>query len=410
MKDQIKVLVVDDSLLIRKVVSELLSEEPDIEVVGVAMDGDFAIMKLARILPDVIVLDINMPRMDGLTTLKIISEEYHIPTVILSAFTREGAYTTLQALKYGAIDFICKPSESSMAQNKAYLRRSLVDKIKMAHQIHRKQRPMAFDTIRKNGDMRANETRRISLGNRENSTPPAENLYVPNAEVSALLKVHEENFRLLNGPAVPENLPKIVAIGASTGGTIALEKVLKGLPRDFPLGIVVVQHMPKEFTAVFAETLNQNVSLAVMEAVDGKVVMPGEVHIAPGDAHLEIRRRNTQYVTQLDRTSAPVHGMRPSVDVLFCSLAAAGGKKVVGVVLTGMGKDGAEGVKSLKSAGAHIIAQDEESCVVFGMPKEAIKTGSVDHVLSLQDISSWLMYQANKNERDRANSLQPAPG
>lgn len=386
MVGQIKVLVVDDSLLMRKVVTDVLNQNTDIEVVGVAMDGDFALMKLGRLNPDVIVLDINMPRMDGLTALKIINEQFHIPTIILSAFTREGAFTTLQALKYGAIDFICKPDEGSVTANQAYLQKNLVDKIKIAYQIHQ---------LKASNRNTSYETRRLSvIINKEMpefSSPSVDT----SSPIFSNLEAEKLSQLQVNPPA---NIRKIVAIGASTGGTIAVEKIIRALPANFPGGIVVVQHMPKDFTAAFAETLNNNSALQVTEARDGQEIMSGQVYIAPGDAHMQIRRVNTQYLIQLDRITPPVNGLRPSVDMLFYSLAANAGKKAIGVILTGMGKDGAFGVRALKKTGAHTIAQDELSCVIFGMPKEAIKTGCVDQVLSLNDIPSWLILQMSKEE------------
>ena len=417
MAETIKILVVDDSLLMRKVISEILGEIPGIEVVGVAMDGDFALMKLARLSVDVVILDINMPRMDGLSVLKVIAEQFHIPTIVLSAYTREGAYLTMQALSYGAADFICKPDEGSLTQNRIALRNNLLEKIKIAHQITLKQgkhRPTKTGRFVPNSLPRPD----AELPANDGHLTTKRRIYSPPEQVAVTAGRTSQRIEMLYPKPVEEtkpeefvnlalaNLPKLIAIGASTGGTAAVEKILAALPSDFPAAVVVAQHMPKEFTPVFAETLNQHTKLQVTEAYDGQLLMPGAVYIAPGDCHMLVKRVNAQYQIALDRLGEPVNGLCPSVDILFHSVALAAGKKAFGIVLTGMGKDGAVGIESIKKAGGHTIAQDEESCVVFGMPKEAIKTGAIDMILPLANIHSWLIYQLTKDEIEPVAAAQ----
>ena len=388
MSTPIRVLIVDDSLMMRNHVSKILNEHPNIQVVGVAMDGDFALMKIERLHPDVIILDINMPRMDGLTALKVIHEKYKIPTIMLSAFTKEGAFTTLQALKYGAFDFVCKPEETNSIENRAYLKRKLTEKIKLAFLVKTKQSTGNLDL----GDTRRLEEKKLFQTKR---LPKREEEEKGVTEHSlTFLELEEKELKENYIPeTIPEGLANLVVIGASTGGTLAVEKIIKALPADFPVGIVIAQHMPKNFTAAFAETLNQNTSLRVIEARDRQQILPGEVYITPGDVHIRVKRANTQYIITLDRVTPPVNGLRPCVDILFYSAAIASRQKAIGVILTGMGKDGALGLRAIKEAKGRTVAQDEKTCVVFGMPKEAIKKKAVDDVLPLQDIAQWLIMQ-----------------
>ena len=334
----IKVLVVDDSAIVRKIFREYLSRESDIEVVGTAPDPYVARDKIIQLKPDVITLDIEMPRMDGITFLKKLMRYYPIPTIIVSSLTREGSKMAMEALACGALEVISKPTDGYSAGDMGI---QLVDKIRAVARI-----PMVK---RIQGDV---------------NVPP------PPVQVSQALK---------------ETTNKIIAIGASTGGTEAIKTVLMGMPANAP-GIVVVQHMPAKFTTSFAERLNELCKISVKEARDGDSVVNGTALIAPGNYHMLLKRSGARYYVQV-KTGPMVHHQRPAVDVLFNSVAMYAGSNAVGVILTGMGADGARGLLKMREAGAGTVAQDEKSCVVFGMPKEAIKVGAVDKVVPLQLIT-----------------------
>lgn len=337
----IKVLIVDDSAVVRKVFSEELAREPDIEVVGTAPDPYVARDKIVRLKPDVVTLDIEMPRMDGLTFLRKLMKYFPLPVIIVSSLTEAGSEIAMEALDIGAVEVLCKPGE-------AY---SVGD---MGVQLAEKIRAAA----------------RVDMRNRVKSVGAA----VPSA-----------------GPklALTRTTNKIIAIGSSTGGTEALKDVLMPLPPTTP-GILVVQHMPAMFTKKFAERLNGLCQIRVKEAEDGDSVSPGTCLIAPGNYHMVMRRSGARYYVNV-KTGPLVCHQRPAVDVLFNSVATYAGKNAVGVILTGMGKDGASGMLKMKEAGAINIAQDERSCVVFGMPKEAIELGGVDEVVPLKDISRMIL-------------------
>ena len=347
---KIRVLLVDDSAVVRQVVLALLEREPDIQVIGAASDPLFAMDKMAREWPDVIVLDVEMPRMDGLTFLKKIMAERPTPVVICSSLTEKGAETTLQALAAGAVEIITKPKVGL----KGFLQESsaeLVAAVRAAAQANVKQLVRHSATC----------------------APVAVKL---NAD-AVLLPV--------NGQAMAQTTERIVAIGTSTGGTQALEVVLTALPRVSP-GIVIVQHMPEKFTASFAARLNGLAQIEVREAKNNDRVIPGLALIAPGGKHMLLKRSGAYYHVEV--VDGPlVNRHRPSVDVLFRSVAKFAGKNATGIIMTGMGDDGARGLKELHESGARTYAQDEASCVVFGMPKEAIKMGGVDQVIALGDIS-----------------------
>lgn len=334
----IKVLVVDDSAIVRKIFREYLSRESDIEVVGTAPDPYVARDKIIQLKPDVITLDIEMPRMDGITFLKKLMRYYPIPTIIVSSLTREGSKMAMEALACGALEVISKPTDGYSAGDMGM---QLVDKIRAVARI-----PMV---------------KRIQ---------GAVNVPPPPVQVSQALK---------------ETTNKIIAIGASTGGTEAIKTVLMGMPANAP-GIVVVQHMPAKFTTSFAERLNELCKISVKEARDGDSVVNGTALIAPGNYHMLLKRSGARYYVQV-KTGPMVHHQRPAVDVLFNSVAMYAGSNAVGVILTGMGADGARGLLKMREAGAGTVAQDEKSCVVFGMPKEAIKAGAVDKVVPLQLIT-----------------------
>ena len=334
----IKVLVVDDSAIVRKIFREYLSRESDIEVVGTAPDPYVARDKIIQLKPDVITLDIEMPRMDGITFLKKLMRYYPIPTIIVSSLTREGSKMAMEALACGALEVISKPTDGYSAGDMGM---QLVDKIRAVARI-----PMV---------------KRIQ---------GAVNVPPPPVQVSQALK---------------ETTNKIIAIGASTGGTEAIKTVLMGMPANAP-GIVVVQHMPAKFTTSFAERLNELCKISVKEAQDGDSVVNGTALIAPGNYHMLLKRSGARYYVQV-KTGPMVHHQRPAVDVLFNSVAMYAGSNAVGVILTGMGADGSRGLLKMREAGAGTVAQDEKSCVVFGMPKEAIKVGAVDKVVPLQLIT-----------------------
>jgi two-component system, chemotaxis family, protein-glutamate methylesterase/glutaminase len=347
MPAHIKVLIVDDSAVVRQVLTEVLAQDPGIEVIGAASDPVFAMERMRAQWPDVIVLDVEMPRMDGITFLKKIMAERPTPVVICSTLTEKGAETTMQALAAGAASIVPKP--------KLGLKRFLQDS--------------AEDLI---GAVKA-----AALANVRRLVPsanPAAN--APKLSADAVLPV--------SSVAMAETTDRVVAIGTSTGGTQALEAVLTALPRVCP-GIVIVQHMPEKFTEAFANRLNGLCQLDVREAKAGDRVMPGRALIAPGGRHMLLKRSGAQY--HVDVIDGPlVSRHRPSVDVLFRSVAKCAGKNALGIIMTGMGDDGAHGLKELHDMGARTLAQDEATCVVYGMPKEAVKLGAVDRVLPLGEI------------------------
>ncbi len=348
MAGEIRVLVVDDSAVVRQVMGDILGRAPGIRVIGSAPDPLFAMERMRREWPDVITLDVEMPRMDGVTFLKKIMAERPTPVVICSSLTQAGAETTMQALAAGAVSIIAKPTLGL----KDFLRESSNDVIAAV-------RAAAASRVR---NLAARPVTRAAAEPQE-----------------AAGGVH----------AMAKTTDSIVAIGTSTGGTQALESVLTALPATAP-GIVIVQHMPEKFTASFAERLNGLCEIDVFEAKDGQRVVPGRALIAPGGRHMLLKRSGAQYHVEV--VDGPVvNRHRPSVDVLFRSVAKFAGGNALGVIMTGMGDDGARGLKEMHDAGARTIAQDEETCVVYGMPKEAVKLGAVDRVLPLQHIAGALL-------------------
>ncbi len=336
-KKRIRVLIVDDSAIVRKIFTEELSRYADIEVIGSAPDPYVARTKIVTLKPDVITLDIEMPRMDGLTFLRKLMKYYPVPTIIVSSLTPQGGKLTLEALEIGAVDVIAKPGGSYSVAN-------------MSAQLVEKIRAAAHAVIRQNP---------LLPRESDEDSPPLDY-------------------------ALAETTHKVIAIGASTGGTEALKAILTKMPPNIP-GIVVVQHMPAQFTSAFAERLNGLCQIEVKEAKNNDSVINGTCLIAPGNYHMLLRRSGARYYVEV-KQGPMVHHQRPAVDVLFKSAAKYAGANAVGCILTGMGADGAEGLKEMKEAGAKTIAQDEETCVVFGMPKEAIKLGAVDKVLPLHHI------------------------
>ena len=344
---KIKVMIVDDSAVVRQVLSAVLETDAAIEVIGVAADPVFAMEKMERAWPDVLVLDVEMPRMDGITFLRKIMARRPTPVVICSTLTEKGAETTLQALAAGAVSIVTKP-KSGM---KTYLQDAgddLVHAIKAAARANLK-----------------------CLAPAPAARPGAA---VPEPALPAKIT------------AMARTTDAVVAIGTSTGGTQALELVLAALPRVCP-GIVIVQHMPEKFTEAFARRLDSLCRIEVAEARNGERVLPGRALIAPGGRHMQLVRSGAQYhVEVLD--GPPVSRHRPSVDVLFRSTARYAGANALGIIMTGMGSDGARGLKEMRDAGAHTIAQDEASCVVYGMPKEAVRMGAAESIIPLSEIAA----------------------
>ena len=331
--NKIRVLIVDDSAIVRKIFSEELSKYPDIEIVGTAPDPFVARDKIVNLKPDVITLDIEMPRMDGLTFLRKLMKFFPIPAIVVSSLTPKGGKLTLEAMDIGAVDVIGKPGA---AYSVGDMSAQLADKIRGAARVK---------MVRKEAEATK---------------------YEPIASLA-------------------QTTNKVVAIGASTGGTEALKAVLSQMPANSP-GMVIVQHMPANFTSAFAERLNGLCKVTVREAKDNDSVTSGTALIAPGNYHMLLRRSGARYYVEV-KTGPMVHHQRPAVDILFKSTAKYAGANAIGVILTGMGADGAAGLLEMKNMGAGTIAQDEKTCVVFGMPKEAIKMGAVDKILPLNQIA-----------------------
>ncbi|CAH1042557.1 protein-glutamate methylesterase/protein-glutamine glutaminase [Halomonas sp. TD01] len=337
---KIKVLCVDDSALIRDLLTEIINSQPDMEVVAVAPDPIAARDLIKQHNPDVLTLDVEMPRMDGLDFLERLMRLRPMPVLMVSSLTQSGSEITLRALELGALDFVAKPSLGIRSGMMEYAT-EITDKIRAAARSRPRQ------------------------ARHKNAPPPTQ----------------------LKAPMVSSE--KLIIIGASTGGTEAIRSVLEPLPANAP-AILITQHMPGGFTRSFAERLDRLCRISVKEATDGERVLPGHAYIAPGDQHLELVRSGANYVVRLN-DGPPVNRHRPSVDVLFHSASKHAGKNAIGVILTGMGKDGAAGLLEMREAGAATIAQNEESCVVFGMPREAIAVGGAVEVVALDDIPSRLM-------------------
>jgi two-component system, chemotaxis family, protein-glutamate methylesterase/glutaminase len=343
-----KVLVIDDSALIRSLLTEMINKQSDMEVVGAAPDPLVAREMIKQLNPDVLTLDVEMPKMDGLDFLEKLMRLRPMPVVMVSTLTEKGSEITLRALELGATDFVTKP-KSGISDGMREYTNLITDKIRIASK----------------------------------------------ARVASLQRTAKQN---LQGSATPELLKnplisseKLLIIGASTGGTEAIKSFLLQMPSDCP-GILITQHMPAGFTKSFANRLDTLCKISVSEAVDGTRILPGHAYIAPGDKHLLLGRSGANYVTKLSDAD-PVSRHKPSVDVLFDSAAEAAGKNAIGIIMTGMGKDGAAGMAKMKQAGTYNFAQDEASCVVFGMPKEAVAHGGVDEVLPLQELPQAVLKQ-----------------
>ena len=348
MSQKIRVLVVDDSAVVRQVVTQTLSSDPGIEVIGAALDPVFALEKMKTNWPDVIVLDLEMPRMDGLTFLRRIMAERPTPVVICSSLAEKGAQVALDALAAGAVSIITKPKVGL----KSFLDNASNDIIQ---------------AVKAAAHSRPNRRASAAVANLSPSPSLSADVILPAAHSASA--------------PLGRTTDRLVAIGTSTGGTQALEAVLTALPVDTP-GVVVVQHMPEKFTAMFAQRLNSLCKIEVREARSGDRLLPGLALIAPGGKHMMVKRNGAQYM--VDVVDGPlVNRHKPSVDVLFRSVAKCAGHNALGIIMTGMGDDGARGLKEMRDAGAHTLAEDESTCVVFGMPKEAIRLGGAAEVLPL---------------------------
>jgi len=346
---KIKVLIVDDSAVVRQTLVEILSSDPDIEVIGTAGDPFVAVDRMSDQIPDVITLDIEMPRMDGLTFLQKIMSQHPIPVIICSTLVEEGARSTLRALEYGAVDIVAKPRLGT----KQFLEDSRIELCQA---------------------VKAAASAKVRLWRPSSAVQPK-------LTADAILKPATH--------AMEETTERVIVIGASTGGTEALKTVLESLPPDTP-GIVIVQHMPELFTRAFANRLDSVCSITVKEAETNDTVLRGRALIAPGNHHLLLKRSGARYYVEI-KDGPLVCRHRPSVDVLFRSAARYAGPNAVGVILTGMGDDGARGMLEMKQAGATTFAQDEATSVVFGMPKEAIRRDAVDKVLPLQSVAGAIL-------------------
>lgn len=348
-----KVLIIDDSALVRRLLIEILSAEPSFEVVGAASDPYIAREKIKKLNPDVVTLDVEMPRMDGITFLENLMRLRPMPVVMVSSLTQRGAETTLRALELGAVDFVAKP-KVDIAGGLAAYGEEIIAKVKMA----------------------ARARVRTLLTTHDNIVPAK-------LSADAVLPKQSKPRPMLR------TTERVIAIGASTGGTEALREVLAAMPPDAP-GTVIVQHIPAAFSRAFADRLDNASPMSVCEAEDGQYILPGHAYVAPGDKHLVVERDGARYRCRLSEGS-PVNRHRPSVDVLFRSMAQKVGPNAVGAILTGMGDDGARGLKEMRDAGAATIAQDEASSVVWGMPGSAVRLGAAQHVVPLRALPELLL-------------------
>ena len=366
---KIRVLIVDDSALVRKLLTEIIGSAPDLEVVGAAPDAYMAREKIKTLNPDVLTLDVEMPRMDGITFLRNLMRLRPMPVVMVSSLTEVGAEVTLDALAIGAVDYLSKPKVDLAATLTDY-REELLEKIRTAARA------------------------------RVRTYEPRPERAVPAGSLSAdavLRRAAPVKFRTTD---------RLVAVGASTGGTEAIKQFLEGMPPDAP-GMVIAQHIPKAFSTPFAERMNRSSAMTVCEAQDGQQIMPGHAYIAPGDRHMMVVRSGTRWVCRLDDGS-PVNRHKPSVDVLFRSVAQEAGHNAIGVLLTGMGKDGAQGMLEMRQAGSPTIAQDQASSVVWGMPGEAVHIGAAAEELPLTRISARVLELAQAMDVTR-HAARAAP-
>src|ERR1700682_3780649 len=362
MSERIRVLVVDDSALMRKLIPTILERDPSIEVIGTAMDGAFALKKIEEFHPDVVTLDLEMPRMDGMEALRLIMRRAPMPVIVFSTHSREGAYSTFKALALGAIDFVAKPRDAAAGHLDA-IAVELIEKIKVAKRA---------------------SGRKIRLNVAVETGPP-----------------QKKPSRATLPPS------RIVAIGISTGGPNALQYVLSQIPADFSATILIVQHMPEGFTEMFARRLDECCALDVQEARSGDLLLAGRVLICPGNRHMMVRRMPRGDMAVLS-DGLPVNGHRPSADVLFHSVAQEFGPSAVGVIMTGMGEDGAEGLGAIKAAGGMTAAQSEDTCVVSGMPRAAILKGYANKIVPLDSMGAFLISQCASGDRATSEKSERA--
>jgi two-component system chemotaxis response regulator CheB len=356
-KEMLRVLVVDDSALMRKLIPQIIERDSGIHVVGTAMDGAFALKKIEELQPHVITLDLEMPRMDGMETLRAIMRQSRIPVIVVSAHTTQGASATFKALALGAFDFVAKPQDALSANMEA-VATELINKIKVA------------------AETRISKAQPELPATRRNKKSPEKRL-----------------------PA-----RRIVAVGVSTGGPNALQYVLSQLPADFPAAIVIVQHMPEGFTELFARRLDECCAIDVKEAASGDLLLAGRALICPGNRHMRVKRMPLGDIVVLSE-EPKINGHRPSVDVLYRSVAQEFGRDALGLIMTGMGEDGAEALGEIRKQGGVTIAQDEESCVVYGMPRAAIDRGSVMRVVPLDALANTMMAQCAERSRALVNKV-----
>lgn len=357
MEKKIQVLVVDDSAVVRQSLTSILESDPQIEVMGTAADPLIAVKKIMKQIPDVITLDIEMPRMDGLTFLRKIMSQHPIPVVVISSLTQEGTEVAMKALEYGASEIIGKPAMN-------------------AAQFFNESKIMLCDAVK--------AASQAKLSRLKQSSPPTAMVVKPKHNADIMLERGSLKSRIVD-------TEKIIVLGASTGGTEAIRLLLKNLPARMP-GIAIVQHMPAGFTKSFANSLNANSELEVKEAEDGDRLYQGRVLIAPGGFHMLLKRSGKEYSVEI-RKGPLVNRHRPSVDVLFRSAARYAAQNATGILLTGMGADGAKGLLELKEAGADTLAQDQASSVVYGMPREAAKLGAANHILGMSEMAPYLIRQ-----------------
>ncbi len=361
--NRIRVVVVDDSALVRSILKTVIDSQPDMVCIGAAVDPYMAREMIRELNPDVITLDVEMPRMDGLDFLEKIMRLRPMPVLMVSTLTERGAETTLRALELGAVDFVAKP-RLGLAQGLQEMAVEITDKLRIAARARIARRPVATPAPASSAPRAAGSG--------------------PSAGAQPLVKPVPVVFSRVS-------TEKIIAIGSSTGGTEALREVLSGLPADCP-AVMVTQHMPPGFTKSFADRLNSICRMHVKEAEHAERVLPGHVYIAPGGRHLLVKRSGANYMVEIS-DAEPVNRHKPSVDVLFRSVAEQVGRNALGVMLTGMGRDGADAMRVMRDAGAYNIAQDEASCVVYGMPREAVAAGAVNEVLPLSKIGPQLLAQ-----------------
>ena len=359
-KNKITVLIIDDSALVRQMLSEILDADSDIEVVGTASDPLIARNKIKKLNPDVLTLDVEMPRMDGISFLNNLMRLRPMPVIMVSTLTQEDAEITLDALELGAVDFITKPKVDFKNSIQDYSE-ELIEKVKIASGAR---------------------VRSIS-GKRINSSSVSGKKVEKKNSADVIIKLENEKSHY-------KSTDSIIAVGASTGGTEAIRELLQNMPADSP-GIVIVQHIPEKFSASFALRMDRISAMKVCEACDGEKILPGHVYIAPGGRHLLVERSDAHLICQIN-DGPVVNRHKPSVNVLFRSVANQLGSNAIGVILTGMGDDGAAGLLEMKQTGAVTIAQDEQSSVVWGMPGEAVKCKAVDEILPLNKIASRLVY------------------